>query len=61
MRGHVTKKRSEDSAKNERGEYATFETALKKVLSVSRSEMRATLDAEKKHRKASSRVSESKA
>ncbi len=53
--------RPEPSAKNERGEYATFNDALKKVLSVPRSEMQAKLDAEKKHpRKASSRVSAAK-
>jgi hypothetical protein len=39
------------SAKNETGEYATFETALKKVLSVPRSTMKAKLDAEKRARK----------
>ena len=53
--------RSDYSAKNERGEYETFEGALKKVLSVPHSEMRAKLDAEKKHRKASSRASSEKA
>jgi hypothetical protein len=58
----VTRKshRSEPSGKNERGEYATFENALKKVVSVPRSEIQAKLDAEKKHRKASSRVSSAK-
>jgi hypothetical protein len=43
--------RSEPSAKNEQGEYATFETALKKVLSVPRSVITAKLDAEKRVRK----------
>jgi hypothetical protein len=38
------------SAKNE-NEYATFETALKKVLSVPHSELKAHLDAEKRARK----------
>jgi len=54
--------RTETSAKNESGEYATFENALKKVVSVPRSEIQATLDAEKKHhRRASSRASSDKA
>jgi len=39
------------SAKNESGEYATFETALKKVLSVPHSALKAQLDAEKRVRK----------
>jgi len=39
------------SAKNEQGEYATFETALKKVLSVPHSALKAQLDAEKRVRK----------
>lgn len=52
--------RSEPSGKNARSEYATFENALKKVLSVPRSEMRATLDAEKKRHRASSRASSGK-
>jgi hypothetical protein len=38
------------SAKNE-NEYATFETALKKVLSVPHSALKAHLDAEKRARK----------
>jgi hypothetical protein len=45
------------SGKKEQGEYATFEDALKKVLSVPHSKMRATLDAEKKRKKVSSRAS----
>ena len=53
------------SAKNETGEYATFELALRKVLSVPRSAMKAKLDAEKRARKrhakrASSRASADK-
>jgi hypothetical protein len=51
--------RSEPSAKNDSGEYATFTDALKKVLSVPHSEMKSTLDAEKKH-KPSSRASREK-
>jgi len=39
------------SAKNESGEYATFETALKKVLSVPHSALKAELDREKRVRK----------
>jgi hypothetical protein len=39
------------SAKNENGEYATFETALKKVLSVPHSALKAELDREKRVRK----------
>jgi hypothetical protein len=35
------------SAKNDEGEYANFERALKKVLSVSHSEIKARLDAAK--------------
>jgi len=38
------------SAKNASGEYAIFESALKKVLSVPRSEIKAKLDAEKRKR-----------
>jgi hypothetical protein len=49
--------RSEHPAKNEQSEYATFETALKRVLSVPSSVMKKTLKAEKKSRKASSRAS----
>lgn len=36
------------SGKNATGEYATFEEALKKVLSVPRSEIKSKLDAEKR-------------
>ena len=39
------------SAKNESSEYATFETALKKVLSVPHSALKAELDREKRVRK----------
>jgi hypothetical protein len=39
------------SAKNEQGEYATFETALKKVLSVPHSALKAQLDAERRARR----------
>jgi hypothetical protein len=39
------------SAKNESGEFATFETALKKVLSVPHSALKAELDREKRVRK----------
>jgi hypothetical protein len=38
------------SAKNETGEYALFEDALKKVLSVSHSELKAKIDAGKRKR-----------
>jgi len=38
------------SAKNESGEYAAFEGALKKVLSVPHSEIKSKLDAEKRKR-----------
>jgi hypothetical protein len=39
---------------NEQGEYATFATALKKVLSVSHSEIKKKLDAKKRKSKRSS-------
>ncbi len=42
--------RSTASAKNDASEYATFEGALKKVLSVPHSELKAKLDAEKRVR-----------
>jgi len=53
------------SVKNEQGEYAIFSTALKQVLSVSHSEMKAKLEAEKRARQqrkkqASVRVSRDK-
>jgi len=52
------------SAKNEQGEYANFENALKKVLSVSHDEMKVRLDAAKRARqrqkKASGRASRAK-
>jgi hypothetical protein len=38
------------SAKNESGEYAVFEGALKKILSVPHSEIKSKLDAEKRKR-----------
>jgi hypothetical protein len=38
-------------AKNPTGEYATFETALKKVLSVPHSALKAQLDAERRARR----------
>jgi len=44
----------EPSAKNATGEYATFESALKKVLSVPHSELKSKLDAEKRKRVKSS-------
>jgi len=43
--------RPADPAKNEQGEYATFETALKKVLSVPHSALKAQLHAEKRVRR----------
>jgi len=51
--------RSVTSDKNETDEYATFAAALKKVVSVPRSEIKTKLDAEKRARKrrASSRDS----
>jgi hypothetical protein len=42
--------RSETSSKNETGEYATFENALKTILSVQHSEIKSKLDAEKRKR-----------
>ena len=41
-------------AKNELGEYVAFESALKRVLSVPRSEMKSKLDAEKRKKSKSS-------
>ena len=41
---------SKRSAKNESGEYAAFEGALKKILSVPHSEIKSKLDAEKRKR-----------
>jgi len=49
------------SAKNEQGEYANFATALKKVLSVPHSELKAKLDAEKRVRKQRSKRTSSHA
>jgi len=43
--------RSAAPAKNEQNEYATFEGALQKVLSVPHSTLKAQLDAEKRVRK----------
>lgn len=51
--------RPEPSAKNERGEYATFEKALKTILSVPHSKIKTKLDAEK--RKRAKRASASRA
>jgi hypothetical protein len=51
--------RSEPSGRNGRSEYATFESALRKVVSVPHSEIQAKLDAEKK-RKTSSRAASAK-
>ena len=45
------------SAKNETGEYDNFERALKKVLSVPHSEIKARLDAAKKARQNGKRAS----
>jgi hypothetical protein len=39
------------SAKNETGEYANFEAALKKVISVPHSELKSRLDSEKRAKK----------
>ncbi len=39
------------SAKNETGEYANFENALRKVLSVPHSELKSKLSSEKRARK----------
>jgi hypothetical protein len=38
------------SGKNDKGEYATFESALKSVLSVSHSELKSKIDAAKRKR-----------
>jgi hypothetical protein len=46
------------SAKNEQGEYANFERALKKVLSVSHSEIKARLDAAKRARQRGKQASD---
>jgi len=48
------------SAKNEQGEYATFENALRKVLSVPHSKIKSKLASEKQKR-ASARASNGKA
>jgi hypothetical protein len=45
------------SAKNETGEYANFERALKKVLSVSHSEIQARLESAKAARQREKRTS----
>jgi hypothetical protein len=42
--------RTRKAARNASGEYAAFETALKKVLSVPHSEIKKKLDAEKRKR-----------
>jgi hypothetical protein len=60
----MLKNHPKPSAKNETGEYATFSNALKRVLSVPHSEMKAKLDAEKltraRKQKAVSRASRAK-
>ena len=43
-------KHSKPSAKNETSEYATFENALKSVLSVSHSQIKSKIDAAKRKR-----------
>ena len=43
-------KHSKPSAKNEASEYATFEHALKSVLSVSHSQLKSKIDAAKRKR-----------
>lgn len=48
---------SKPSAKNATSEYATFENALKKVLSVSHATIRAELEAEKRKKTKRSSVS----
>jgi hypothetical protein len=52
-----TRHSSEPSAKNERSEYQAFRLALKKILSVSHSELKEKIDSEKarKPSRASSR------
>jgi len=53
----VTHAHPKPSAKNETGEYENFERALKKVLSVPHSEIKARLDAAKKARQSGKRAS----
>jgi hypothetical protein len=43
-------KHSKPSSKNDTGEYATFENALKSVLSVSPSKLKTKINAEKRKR-----------
>jgi hypothetical protein len=50
MRVSKTPSRPEPSAKNELGEYATFENALKTILSVPHSKIKSKLNAEKRKR-----------
>jgi hypothetical protein len=45
-----TSHRSETSGKNDQNEYATFENALKDVLSVSPSKLKSKINAEKRER-----------
>ena len=45
------------SAKNDSGEYAAFESALRKILSVSHAEIKAKIDAGKRKRPKRSSVS----
>jgi len=47
------------SGKNEQGEYANFERALKKVLSVSHDEIKARIEAAKRARERQKRSSSS--
>ena len=58
-RSYVSQKstRTVPSAKNETGEYANFERALKKVLSVSHSEIQARLATAKEQRQRGKRAS----
>jgi hypothetical protein len=56
-----TSRHPKPSAKNDAGEYATFENALKKVLSVPHSQIKSKLDAEKRRRTKSSASREASA
>jgi len=56
-KAETLRNRSEPSAKNERNEYATFETSLRKILSVPRAEVMAKLNGERHARKARKRTS----
>jgi hypothetical protein len=48
--GLLVANHSKRSGKDESSEYATFETALKKILSVPHSKMKSKLNAEKRKR-----------